>query len=189
MDLHDFRPQLARAQAWVAELIDGVRPEFLGLPTPCPDYDVRGLIAHLYFGTRRVQVMGEGGDAMAVEFGAADLPTDLGAGYRALAEAAQGAWGDDEKLTTLVRAPWGEVPGGMALGGYLNEALVHGWDLATATGQPSEAEPELAVAALRVAQRAIPADFRGGPVPFGPLVPSTDADSPTVQLVHWSGRA
>ena len=84
--------------------------------------------------------------------------------------------------------PWGSVPGAGAIWGYLNETLVHGWDLAVATGQPSEADPDLAGAALAAAQRFIPAGPRGPEVPFGDAVsPAPDA-GPTEQLANWSGR-
>ena len=39
--LHD------RAVDETARLVDGVRPEQLGLPTPCPDWDVRALLTTL----------------------------------------------------------------------------------------------------------------------------------------------
>ena len=44
-------------------------------------------------------------------------------------------WADDARLDALVTVPWGRVPGRAAVWGYMREALVHGWDLAVATGQ------------------------------------------------------
>jgi uncharacterized protein (TIGR03086 family) len=70
------------------------------------------------------------------------------AASRAAASRATAAWADDAKLDALVEVPWGKVPGRFALAGYIQEILTHGWDLAQATGQPAEGDPELALWAL-----------------------------------------
>jgi uncharacterized protein (TIGR03086 family) len=44
---------------------------------------------------------------------------------------------------------------------------VHAWDIATATGQPTDLDPEVAEAMLDMAQQRITADFRGEGKPFG----------------------
>ncbi|QGN33678.1 TIGR03086 family metal-binding protein [Microlunatus sp. Gsoil 973] len=186
--LPDLRPKLARAQQWVAGLIAGVTPEQFGDPTPCEDLDVEKLIAHLWTGARRVEVMANGGDARSIPF-LSDLPDgDLADGYRAVAEASRQAWAAAD-LSRPVAAPWGTVPGALALGGYLQEAVTHGWDLAVATGQPAEADEDLARAALAAAQRALPAQPRGGQIPFGPVVESAPDATPTQRLVNWTGRS
>jgi len=95
----------------------------------------------------------------------------------------------DAILDRAVTAPWGRVPGRVAMYGYLSETLVHGWDLAVATGQPAEAPTEIAEASLAAAPRLLPAEPRGGHVPFAPPVqPAPDA-GPTERLANWSGRA
>ena len=189
MDLPDFRTPLSQAQDWVATLIDGVRPEQLADPTPCDDFDVRTLIGHLYAGAGRVRRMGDGGNALEEPFVVTDLADeDLAGGYRARCHAAQQAWRDDAKLTVMVQAPWGEVPGALALAGYLTEALTHGWDLAVATGQKAEADSVLACIALDAARRALPEHPRGGAVPFAPVVPSAAEAGPTEMLANWMGR-
>src|SRR5688500_17292233 len=43
----DFRSDLAAAQEWVAGLMAAIRPDQWGAPTPCTDFDVRGLLEHL----------------------------------------------------------------------------------------------------------------------------------------------
>lgn len=185
--LPDLRPQLARAQQWVETLIAGVTADQLELPTPCEDFDVRTLIGHLYTGARRVEVMAAGGDARTVPF-VAELPdADLARGYRARTEASQRAWAAAD-LSAPVTAPWGTIPGALAIGGYLQEAVTHGWDLAVATGQQSEADPDLAEIALAAAQRALPAEPRGGVIPFGPVVEPEPSATATERLVNWTGR-
>jgi uncharacterized protein (TIGR03086 family) len=65
-----------------------------------------------------------------------------------------------------------------------DELVVHGWDLARATGQPYEPDPVLVQAALGFAEQF--ADMEGGP--FGPSV-ATPADAPAFdRLLAHAGR-
>jgi uncharacterized protein (TIGR03086 family) len=68
----------------------------------------------------------------------------------------------------------------------LNELVVHGWDLAVATGQPYRADAESVPACLGfVAPMARP---EGTPGLFGPPVP-VPADAPDLdRLLGLSGR-
>lgn len=186
-ELPDLRPQLTRAEQWVETLIAGVRPDQLGNPTPCDEFDVRTLIAHLYTGAGRVEAMAKGLDARTVPL-VSDLPDgDLAAGYHDKAEAGRQAWSEAD-LSAPVTAPWGSAPGAVAIGMYLQEVLAHGWDLAVATGQPSEADQDLAEAALIAGQQTLPEQPRGGPIPFAPVVESAPEATPTQRLVNWTGR-
>ncbi len=72
--------------------------------------------------------------------------------------------------------------------GYLNETLVHGFDLALAIGQDAEADPELAATALAMAPQVVPAEPRGGHVPFGPVLAARAGAGATERLAAWSGR-
>ncbi len=74
------------------------------------------------------------------------------------------------------------------MSGHLNETLVHGHDLARATGQDAEAPARVAGPALAMAARVLPGDHRGEGIPFDPPVtPAVDA-GPTERLANWSGR-
>ncbi len=98
------------------------------------------------------------------------------------------AWADDAKLDALVEVPWGKIPGRFALGGYIQEILTHGWDLAQATSQETERDPELALRALETARRILPPDNRGDDIPFGPVVEISPDAGPYAQLAAWLGR-
>ena len=61
-------------------------------------------------------------------------------------------------------------------------------DLAKATGQPTEGDPELATWALAGAKRIQPPESRGDDVPFGPVVSVPSDSGPYAQLAAWLGR-
>jgi uncharacterized protein (TIGR03086 family) len=185
----DPRPLYRAAQQWVRELIAGVRAEQLDLPTGCPDFDVRALLGHLVATVERARVIGAGGNPFDVPVVVAGVD-DAGWADAYAAGAAQvwTVWDDDARLTALGTAPWGTVPGAVALWGYLNETLVHGFDLAVATGQPAEADPDVVRPVLARVAEIIPGGFRGGPVPFAAVVEPAAGAGPTERLANWSGR-
>ncbi|MBC8090744.1 MAG: TIGR03086 family protein [Pseudonocardia sp.] len=186
----DPRPHYSAALTWVHQLMDGVHPAQLDAPTPCPDFDVRALLGHLVCTVERARVIGEGGDPTSVPPVVTDVPDDGWAdAYGSATVGLWKVWSDDAALDRMVTPPWGTVPGHAAVRGYLNETLVHGWDLAVATGQDPETDPDLAGTALAGARRFIPAEPRGGHMPFGPVIPSAPDAGPTERLANWSGHA
>ncbi len=183
----DPRPLYSDALVWVTELIGAVRTDQMSLPTPCPEFDVATLIGHQLAGVRRAHAMAHGGDATTIPF-ILDYSGDPSTAYLDETAAALEAWDGENKLDTPVTAPWGVVPGRAAVWGYLNETLVHGWDLAVSTGQPFEADPKIVEPVLLAAVRAIPADTREF-MPFDEAVGARLDAGPTERLANWSGRA
>ncbi len=188
-EITDPRPLHRRAMAQTESIVAAVSPAQFALPTPCTEYDVRALLSHIVGGLTRIALVGEGADALARPARADDVRDDGWlAAYRAAETRATAAWADDATLDALVEVPWGKVPGRFALAGYVQEILAHGWDLAKATGQPTEGDPELAEWALAGARRILPAENRGGEVPFGPVVEAPPEAGPYAQLAAWLGR-
>lgn len=186
---NDPRPLYRRGLTWVTSLLAELAPDQLDQPTGCPDFDVRALAGHLVATVERARVIGQGGGPFSVPHvitGIAD------AGWAdAYADAARTmwtVWNGDSTLTATVQAPWGTIPGSAALWGYLNETLVHGWDLATATGQDPEADPDVVSPLLAIVAQIIPAEPRGGQIPFAPVVEPADGAGPTERLANWNGR-
>jgi uncharacterized protein (TIGR03086 family) len=142
----DPRPLHRRAIAQTETTVAAVTPDQLSLPTPCPEYDVCALLSHITGGLTRAALVGEGDPGALGRPATAEGVPDDGwpAAYRAGAARATAAWADDAKLDTLFEVPWGKVPGRFVIAGYIQEILTHGWDLAKATGQPTEGDPELA---------------------------------------------
>ncbi|MCS0604126.1 TIGR03086 family metal-binding protein [Streptomyces sp. LP11] len=188
--LTDPRPVYARAAEQAAALVRTVRTEQLGLPTPCPEFDVRTLLSHVVAGTRRVAVVGEGGDGLALSRFAEDVTDDgWGAAFDEARARAVKAWEADDRMTAAVRAPWGEVPGRAALSGYVMEVVTHTWDLAEALGDRTGLDPELGAFALEAARLTLPDSRpRDAATPFAARheVPE-DADVYT-RLAAWTGR-
>ena len=143
----DPRPAYRTALTWAEAKVRGVDPAMLDRPTPCSEYDVRALLGHLVATVDRARVIAEGGDPRALPVVVTEVPDDGWAAVLATAvDKTTAAWSDDAVLDRAATVPWGEVPGRVALWGYIGEALVHGWDLAVATGQHTEADPDVAVA-------------------------------------------
>ena len=201
----DPRDLLARAMATAATTIRGVRPEQMELPTPCPDFDVRGLIAHLVSVLDRIEVIGNRGDVVRRPGAVRDAPrrrVGRSAGTPAV-HSVLDAWADDQLLDADRQLPWTVLPGREALAIYVNELTVHTWDLAHATGQQPDWDAEVLESSLQAIHAELPdpsrsamwAEFaRSMPegIPFDP--PFADAvevpgDAPAIdRLVAWNGR-
>ncbi|MER6073044.1 TIGR03086 family metal-binding protein [Streptomyces sp. NPDC001817] len=187
----DPRPVYARATEQAAALIKTVRPEHLTAPTPCSEFDVRGLLSHIVGGTRRIAVVGEGGDGLAVQpvaDGVAD--EEWAQAYDEVRARVLRAWASDERMTSPVRVPWGEVPGHAALSGYVMEIVTHTWDLAEALGHPLELDPELAEFALATARAVLPDSRpRDAETPFDTRRTAPEGADVYAELAAWLGRS
>lgn len=180
----------AQAQV-VSRLVAGVPDSGLAGPTPCPEYAVADLLDHIKglaiaFRDAARKDLGPTTDTAPVPAGLSlpaawreELPRLLGE----LGE----AWKDPSAWTGMTRAGGVDLPGEIAGAVAVDELLIHGWDLARATGQ--EYVPD--GAALRAAHAFLLAaaqEERGEGDIFGPVVPVPD-DAPLLeQAVGLSGR-
>ena len=166
----DRRSALLDSYENAAVIVSGIDADELGHPTPCPKYDVAGLIDHLVEAAHRAAALGRGqapppGDRSPhVEL--SDAPAEL----RSAAEEAARAWGDDSSLSLRHAMPWGEAYTGATLVDmYVAELAAHAWDLARATGQTGELDPSLAVPALEGARAMIKPQYRNMVEPGAPF--------------------
>ncbi|MEU2377827.1 TIGR03086 family metal-binding protein [Streptomyces misionensis] len=187
----DPRPVYTRATEQAAAVIAAVRPEDLTRPTPCAEFDVRALLGHVVGGTRRIAIVGEGGDGLAAEPVAEGVPDDgWPAAYDEVRIRVLKAWESDERMATPVTVPWGEsIPGHAALSGYVMELVTHTWDLSEALGHPLPLDEELAGFALATARRVLPDSRpRDERTPFGARREAPEDTGPYEQLAAWLGR-
>jgi uncharacterized protein (TIGR03086 family) len=115
------------------------------------------------------------------------LGEDPAAAYAEASAAALSAAGAGDALTRMHVTPLGEMPGPGLAGFTTLDILVHGWDLAVATGQPADLDGRLAAHVLGFAGQALATpESRAGRI--GPTIP-VDANAPvTQQLAAFLGR-
>jgi uncharacterized protein (TIGR03086 family) len=181
---------LQRACAATDRVVGGIRDDQRNLPTPCDRWNVGELLNHL-LGTLALGRALLSDTAPTVAMSPGELPTEDLAGDDALKAYRLGvesliAVAGDEALDRLHATPLGDMPGAV-LGGFTTlDILVHGWDLAVATGQPAVIESDLAGTVLNFARQTITADTRAPRI--GPEI-TVPADAPaTDQLVAYLGR-
>jgi uncharacterized protein (TIGR03086 family) len=173
----DHRSALWDSYENAAVIVSGIVPDELSHPTPCPKYDVAGLIDHLVEAGHRAAALGRGqapppGDESPhVEL--SDAPGQL----RSAAEQAAQAWGDNSSMSVSHMMPWGEeYTGATLVDMYLAELAAHAWDLARATGQIDTLDPSLASPALEGAQAWIKPQYRNMVEPGAPFGTEVDPD-------------
>jgi uncharacterized protein (TIGR03086 family) len=179
--LHD------RALEATTSIVANVDTSQFGAPTPCVELDVRALLNHMIGGNLLFIRVAAGEPGKAVPVTGDFVRDEALAPYRDSAEVVSRAWSDPSVLERTVHVPFGEVPGAFALGMHTVETIVHGWDLAKATGQPTELDPDLYAVAWQSC-KDIDGSFRGPGRPFGPAVTPPAGASDTVRLMAWLGR-
>ena len=188
MELYDA---FDRAIASTAAIVTTVRPDQVAAPTPCTEWDIRDLLNHI-IGTLWLSEALLSDRAPRYPMAPGGLPgTDLAgqdpsAAYAQASAAALTAASAGDALTRVHSTPLGVMPGPALAGFTTLDILVHGWDLAKATGQPAGLDDALVAHALAFAQQAITPGTRAPRI--GPALPVA-ADAPlTNRLVAVLGR-
>lgn len=183
---------LREAVEWVRPAVAAVAEGDLVRPTPCAEWSVSDLLAHMIgaLSDMRFTAAKQLADHPQV-FGRTPAPA-LGAGPLAAfddaAAATLAAWSAPGALDGNTPLPVGfEVPAVMAAGINFFDTLVHGWDLRVALGLPADMPVHLADAALAVTHTIVSADVRAL-VGFDAERPPVDDGSPTERLVAFLGR-
>jgi uncharacterized protein (TIGR03086 family) len=179
----DLAPQAAE----VARVVAGIRDDQLGDPTPCADTPVAGLLAHLVGLTTAFRMAAEKtpvpGQASA---SADDLPPDWRTRIPAQLDALVAAWQRSSAWEGTAQAGGVTMPAPVMATVALDEVLVHGWDLAVATGQHYTADPASVAACTEFAAQAAAEGPTAGL--FGPSVPVPDDAPPLDRLLGLTGR-
>lgn len=181
---------IGQAAAPTVAIVRAIRTDQLTAPTPCQEYDVRRLLNHLLYWGPSLEGAARG-TAVAPP---ADREPDLDLAGDDWAGPVTGqldrlaaAWSDSsawEGTTQLAGPP--DLPAATIGGMVLTELVVHGWDLARATGQPPQWNDQvLAFVHRQVADTAEQGRQMGV---YGPEVPVPGTAPVLDQLLGLTGR-
>jgi uncharacterized protein (TIGR03086 family) len=171
-----------RAQDAFASVLVNVGPDQHSAPTPCSEWTIHDLIEHVIGGNEHVGPWAGDTDEPAAR------PDDIVAAHRAAAAAAHAVFARPDGMSTMFTLPFGEIPGQVFVGMRTSDVLTHAWDLATATGQSTDVDPELAAEQLAAVRAFVGPQFRGPGMPFGDEQPCSTERAPADQLAAFLGR-
>jgi len=178
----DLNP-LMSANATLAVLqhvLRGISEDDLGISTPCTEFTVGQLEAHLLGSLS--SLTGLAGSTLA--------PSTAGDLESRIADAAQQAVETWMKrgLDGTVQAGTQELPATIAASILSVEFLVHAWDFASAAGQKLAVSDEVATYVLALAEQVVTPELRKR-AGFDPAIPIS-GDVPALdRLIAFSGRA
>jgi uncharacterized protein (TIGR03086 family) len=184
---------LTPAAQQMREILSRIRDGQLTAPTPCASSSLGDLVDHvdglsLAFAAAAAKDVGAVTSA-APEPDAARLGADWRTRIPARLEALAHAWADPAAWQGTTQVGGVTLPGAVAGRIALDELVLHGWDIAVASGQPFHAEPGTLRACLEFLTQAYPADKperREGI--FGPPV-DVPEDAPLLdRMVGFAGR-
>lgn len=163
-----------------------VAPDQWSSPTPCDEWDVQYLVAHVVGGNRFACAVLAGssfGDAIAEVMSSPQLGTDPVAAWSSTAAAQAAAFHQPGALDALVDHPVGQITGGDLLGFRTFDITLHAWDLARAIGADATLPGELVAHVLGIVESGPPG------MGFG-IVPAQSAADPEPQarLLALTGR-
>jgi len=172
----DMLELYSRASEWANQKVAGAVTD-LDVPTPCDAWDVRTLLDHMLETQRHFLSTARGEDASLPAPmpppGLSDDPVDDFNRSRTDMLAAFGESGVIEKT-------------GPSLGIAFSDQLLHGWDLAKATGQDPAMPSGLAAAAFETIHGRFTGEQRKWV--FKPTIAVADDASPQERLLAYTGR-
>ena len=182
---------LSPAAREVARVAGNVADDQLGAPTPCTEYSVSDLLNHL------IGLSVAFRDAAHKTGGSTTPEAALAAGLdpqwrttlpRRLDELVE-AWKAPDAWTGMTAAGGVDLPGEVAGLVALDEIVLHGWDLARATGQEYHCDPVTTQVILEFTQQsATPEESDSREGIFGPVVAVAD-DAPLFdRALGYAGR-
>jgi uncharacterized protein (TIGR03086 family) len=177
----------------LADLVRGVPESALDGPTPCPEYTLGDLVDHvgglaLAFAAAATKArsdassQGPSGDAARL---GSDWQTRVPADLARLAD----AWSDASAWTGMTSAGGVDLPGEIAGLVALDELVIHGWDIARATGQVYECDqPSLEAVLQFVTPFSQPGQEAQREGLFGPVVPVSENAPLLDRVIGLTGR-
>ena len=157
-------------------------------PTPCADWNVGELLNHLVAGNWWAAELARGAtiDGVGSKLDGDQLGDDALNAYDRSADAAAAAFEAPGALDAPCAVSYGPVPGSVYAGHGFIDVLIHGWDLAVATGQDRALDPGLVDACWDVVEPQ--AALLHGSGAFGDEVAISPNSDPQTRLLAALGR-
>ena len=177
-----------RALAATGRVVGAIPADRWQAATPCSEWDVRGLVSHLVSGNLWAAELGAGatieqvGDRLDGDV----LGADPAAACAASARAASDVFRRPGALDAPCAVSYGPVAGSVYAGHRFIDVLIHGWDLAAATGQDRALDDDLVEACCKVTEPQIGMLRASGA--FGEGMPVAADASAQARLLAMLGR-
>jgi len=176
--------RIDRATTFAGEKVAGVATADLSKPTPCAEFDVRGLLNHMLGGLTMLSTAAGGGTATMPE--GDQFGSDPAGVYDERRRALMAAVRGDGVLDRNWEMPFGSLPGAMMAQIAFMEHLTHAWDIARATSQNATLPADLVTECVEV---VTPMDaMLRMPGVCGPAVSVSEDASPQDKLIAFLGR-
>lgn len=145
---------MAAAAAETTRVVNGVSADQMDDPTPCPDWNVRTLLNHIILWTAYSAEQRAYGGSVAEDLMNSDFAAnpDFGADYAAQVEKALAAWSDPAAWERDLGVMGSATPAADVAALLIAEFVLHGWDLAKATGQEYHCDEAVAAVVLRTVE-------------------------------------
>lgn len=174
------------ATRMLAQVIAGVRDDQLSALTPCEKSNLGDLLDHvdglsMAFTAAANKAPLPGGD-QAPSADGSRLGTEWRTRIPQRLSALSDAWQDPNVWAGMTTVGGQDLPGELAGVIALDEVVIHGWDIAAASGQSYSSEPDLLEAVYGFVQPTAAQSPEGTPGLFGPSVP-VGADAPLLERV------
>jgi uncharacterized protein (TIGR03086 family) len=181
--------QLSLALDLTGELVAGVGAGQWAAPTPCDEWTVADLVTHMVTGNYVFASILRGTPLAQARAAAAAVQPgdDLAERYRDAAATLVDAYGQPGVLEQMFTIPVGTMPGMGTMHIRMVEMLVHGWDLAEATGQATAFPDDLVEQELAFTRPQLAA-LPPGRSPFRPSQPAADDAPAIIRLAACLGR-
>lgn len=178
----DGAQQLDQIIPMLEDLVDDLHPAQLDNTTPCAKFTVTGVLEHMIGGASMFAPAFRG-EAPSPSSGSGTTPER----WRAAMTDLLGSVHVPGAQERTIASPFGEVPGAMFARYVAFDGLMHGWDLATATGQAYNPPDGLVAEVDAFARELLKPEMRDGDTFAAETAAPSDA-SPLETLVAFSGR-
>lgn len=147
--------EMTAAAAETVRIVSNVKAAQLDDPTPCPDWDVRALVNHIILWTGYSAERRAYGESVAEELMSRDFAAnpDFADDYARQSAKAVTAWADPAAWERDLGVMGSSMAAADVAAMLIMELVLHGWDLARATGQEYECDDAVAAVLLDTVER------------------------------------